>query len=80
MAKKQNKEEKKPVVVLDDKEYEIENMADDQKVMLAHIQDLQRKIEELQFTLGLKVHAETLTTDAEGYKAGYELKEIVGVI
>ena len=45
MAKKEKKEEKKPVVVLDDKEYEIENMADDQKVMLAHIQDLQRKID-----------------------------------
>ena len=33
MAKKENKEEKKPVVVLDDKEYEIENMADDQKLI-----------------------------------------------
>ncbi len=51
MAKKQNKEEKKPVVVLDDKEYEIENMADDQKVMLAHIQDLQRKIDGATFNL-----------------------------
>lgn len=51
MAKKENKEEKKPVVVLDDKEYEIENMADDQKVMLAHIQDLQRKIDGATFNL-----------------------------
>ena len=51
MAKKQKQEEKKPVVVLDDKEYEIENMADDQKVMLAHIQDLQRKIDGTTFNL-----------------------------
>lgn len=42
--------------------------------------DLQHKIEEIEFALGLKVHAETLTTDAEGYSAGYELQEIVGVI
>ena len=51
MAKKENKQEKKPVVVLDDKEYEIENMAEDQKVMLAHIQDLQRKIDGATFNL-----------------------------
>ena len=51
MAKKENKQEKKAVVVLDDKEYEIENMADDQKVMLAHIQDLQRKIDGATFNL-----------------------------
>jgi len=51
MAKKENKQEKKPVVVLDDKEYEIENMADDQKVMLAHIQDLQCKIDGATFNL-----------------------------
>ena len=51
MAKKEKQEEKKPVVVLDDKEYEIENMADDQKVMLAHIQDLQRKIDRDTFNL-----------------------------
>ena len=50
MSKKE-KQEKKPVVVLDDKEYEIENMADDQKVMLAHIQDLQRKIDGATFNL-----------------------------
>jgi hypothetical protein len=51
MAKKQKQEEKKPVVVLDEKEYEIENIADDQKVMLAHIQDLQRKIDGATFNL-----------------------------
>ena len=51
MAKKQKQEEKKPVVVLDDKENEIENMADDQKEMLAHIQDLQRKIDGTTFNL-----------------------------
>ncbi len=51
MAKKEKEQEKKPVVVLDEKEYEVENMADDQKVMLAHIQDLQRKIDSATFNL-----------------------------
>lgn len=51
MAKKEKEQEKKPVVVLDEKEYEVESMADDQKVMLAHIQDLQRKIDSATFNL-----------------------------
>jgi hypothetical protein len=49
--KEKQKKENKPVVVLDDKEYEIESMQEDQKVMLAHIQDLQRKIDGANFNL-----------------------------
>ncbi|MAO22628.1 MAG: hypothetical protein CMJ25_17915 [Phycisphaerae bacterium] len=52
MAKtEKEKKENKPIVVLDDKEYEIESMEEDQKVMLAHIQDLQRKIDGATFNL-----------------------------
>ena len=50
MAKKDNKENK-PVLNLDGKEYEIEKMDDDQKVMVSHIADLNRKIETASFNL-----------------------------
>jgi|TARA_B100001939_G_scaffold253049_1_gene219970 hypothetical protein len=50
MAKKENKENK-PVLNLDGKEYEIEKMDDDQKVMVSHIADLNRKIETASFNL-----------------------------
>ena len=41
MAKKEK--EKKPVLNLDDKEYVIEDMTDEQKAMVNHINDLQNK-------------------------------------
>jgi len=47
---KQNKEQK-PTLMMDDKEYEIENLADDQKMMVAHINDLNRKIDGATFNL-----------------------------
>ena len=42
MAKKEK--EKKPVLNFDDKEYVIEDMTDEQKSMLNHINDLQNKM------------------------------------
>ena len=50
MATKENKENM-PVLNLDVKEYEIEKMDDDQKVMVSHIADLNRKIETASFNL-----------------------------
>jgi hypothetical protein len=47
---KQNKEQK-PMLMIDDKEYEIDNLADDQKIMVAHINDLNRKIDGATFNL-----------------------------
>ena len=41
MAKKEK--EQKPVLSLDDKEYVIEDMTDEQKMMVNHINDLQNK-------------------------------------
>jgi len=41
MAKKEK--EQKPVLNLDDKEYVIEDMTDEQKMMVNHINDLQNK-------------------------------------
>jgi len=51
MAKKENKKENTPVLNLDGKEYEIESMSDDQKLMVSHIADLNRKIESTSFNL-----------------------------
>jgi|TARA_R110000744_G_scaffold181079_8_gene300178 hypothetical protein len=42
MAKKEKKQ--KPVLSLDDKEYVIEDMTDEQKKMLNHINDMQNKL------------------------------------
>ena len=47
MAKKEK--EKKPVLNFDDKEYVIEDMTDEQKMMVIHINDLQNKQNTNQF-------------------------------
>ena len=49
MAKKEK--EQKPVLNLDGKEHEIDSMSDEQKVMINHIADLDRKINTTQFNL-----------------------------
>ncbi len=49
MAKKEK--EQKPVLTFDDKEYIIEDMTDEQKVLLNHINDLQNKMNSMQFNL-----------------------------
>ena len=41
----------KPVLNLDDKEYIIEDMTDEQKTILNHVRDLSNKIESMQFNL-----------------------------
>ena len=43
------KEKEKPVLNLDDKEYIIEDMTDEQKMMVNHINDLQNKQNTNQF-------------------------------
>ena len=44
-------DEKKPVVTVEDKDYYFDDLNQDQKVMLAHIQDLDRKLTTSQFNL-----------------------------
>ena len=51
MAKNKNKKENVPVLNLDGKEYNINDMTDDQKVIISHVQDLARKIETTKFNL-----------------------------
>jgi len=45
------KKEKEPTLVLDDKEYNINDLQDDQKLMVAHINDLNRKVDSTRFNL-----------------------------
>ena len=47
------KKEKKPVLNLDDKEYIIEDMTDEQKMMVNHINDSQNKQNSNQFIADL---------------------------
>ena len=47
MAKKEK--EKPPVLTLDEKEYVIDEMTDDEKMLLNHINDMQGKINTNQF-------------------------------
>jgi len=49
MAKKEK--EQKPVLTFDDKKYVIEDMTDEQKGILNHINDLQNKMNSMQFNL-----------------------------
>tara|TARA_R100000808_G_C2128683_1_gene138334 strand:+ start:228 stop:467 length:240 start_codon:yes stop_codon:yes gene_type:complete len=49
MAKKEK--EKEPTLVLDDKEYNINSMKDDEKLLVAHINDLNRKVDSARFNL-----------------------------
>ena len=51
MANKENKKENAPMLNLDGKEYDIEGMNDEQKVMVNHIADLNRKIDTTTFNL-----------------------------
>ena len=51
MAKNKNKKENVPVLSLDGKEYNINDMTDDQKVIISHVQALARKIETTKFNL-----------------------------
>jgi hypothetical protein len=49
MAKKEN--EKSPVLTIEDKNYFQEDLNDEQLLMLAHVQDLDRKINSSKFNL-----------------------------
>jgi len=49
-----------PTMTLNDKEYDIENMSDQQKVLLSHVTDLDRKIKSVSFNLDqLRIGRET---------------------
>jgi hypothetical protein len=45
------KNEKTPFIVLNDVEYDIESMTDQQKVMINHLSDLDKKLGSMQFNM-----------------------------
>jgi len=49
MSKKEKQNE--PTLVLDEKEYNINDLGDDEKLMVAHINDLNRKVDSARFNL-----------------------------
>ncbi len=51
MAKKQNKKEKEPFLNIDGSEYSADELNDDQKLMVQHVSDLNRKIDGATFNL-----------------------------
>jgi len=44
-------EKEKSVVKIDDKDYDIESLSDEQKVMVNHVVDLDRKLQSAEFNL-----------------------------
>ena len=44
-------EKKTQTITINDKEYSVEDLTDNQKVLIAHIQDLDRKINNTKFNL-----------------------------
>ena len=44
-------EKQKNVITVNEKEYNVDNMTDKQRTMLAHVQDLERKINTTRFNL-----------------------------
>ena len=44
-------EKEKPILKIDDKEYDIESMNDEQKSMINHVADLDRKLQSAEFNL-----------------------------
>ena len=66
--------EKTPFIVLNDVEYDIESMTDQQKVMINHLADLDKKLNSMQFNIEqlqvgreafIKMLSESLTAPAE---------------
>jgi hypothetical protein len=64
--------EKAPFIVLNDVEYDIESMTDQQKVMINHLADLDKKLGSMQFNIEqlqvgreafIKMLSESLTTE-----------------
>ena len=68
------KNEKTPFIVLNDVEYDIESMTDQQKVMINHLADLDKKLSSMQFNIEqlqvgreafIKMLSESLTAPTE---------------
>jgi len=73
----ENKERKEPVLILDDVEYPVSEMSDEQKAIASHLNDLERKIQSTEFNLVQMRFGKQAFVDA--YQTSLKAKEDKGV-
>jgi hypothetical protein len=81
MAKKEKEMPKENVITLFDKEYKESELSDEQKVMINHVADLERKIQSSEFNLqqlrfGKQAFVDALqaSVDKQSEESGQETK------
>ena len=79
MAKKEKEMPKENVITLFDKEYKESELSDEQKVMINHVADLERKIQSSEFNLqqlrfGKQAFIDALQASVESEESDQEAK------
>tara|TARA_R100001509_G_scaffold97385_1_gene56710 strand:+ start:333 stop:572 length:240 start_codon:yes stop_codon:yes gene_type:complete len=79
MAKKEKEMPKENVITLFDKEYKESELSDEQKVMINHVADLERKIQSSEFNLqqlrfGKQAFVDALQASVENEESNKETK------
>ena len=79
MAKKEKEMPKENVITLFDKEYKESELSDEQKVMINHVADLERKIQSSEFNLqqlrfGKQAFVDALQASVENEESDQETK------
>ena len=79
MAKKEKEMPKEQVITLFDKEYKESELSDEQKVMINHVADLERKIQSSEFNLqqlrfGKQAFLDALQASVENEESNKETK------
>ena len=79
MAKKQKEMPKENVITLFDKEYKESDLSDEQKAMINHVADLERKIQSSEFNLqqlrfGKQAFIDALQTSVKSEESNQETK------
>ena len=79
MAKKEKEMPKENVITLFDKEYKESELSDEQKVMINHVADLERKIQSSEFNLqqlrfGKQAFVDALQASVENEESNKQIK------
>ena len=79
MAKKEKEMPKEQIITLFDKEYKESELSDEQKVMINHVADLERKIQSSEFNLqqlrfGKQAFVDALQASVESEESDQEAK------
>ena len=79
MAKKEKEMPKEQIITLFDKEYKESELSDEQKVMINHVADLERKIQSSEFNLqqlrfGKQAFIDELQASVESEESDQEAK------